>query len=118
MLPSLLTRDIREGIKQFLVTGFEPSDQHLNGLMSRFVASDHEHAWLKGPYVQMGLPFRPGAQGRDFFGTFSTEFPGFTHQERAWARLRSGDANRPANTLPPVLPRPRLRADLGAANPR
>jgi len=99
MLPSLLTRDIREGIKQFLVTGFEPSDQHLNGLMARFVASDHEHAWLKGPYVQMGLPFRPGALGKAFFEDFATEFPGFTHQERAWARLRSGNGRTPSNTL-------------------
>jgi DEAD/DEAH box helicase domain-containing protein len=99
MLPSLLTRDIREGIKQLLVTGFEPSDRHLNGLMSRFAALDLEHAWLKGPYVQMGPPFRPGARGRDFFGTFATEFPNFTHQEQAWKRLRSGDDSKPANTL-------------------
>jgi len=99
MLPSLLTRDIREGIKQFLITGFEPSDQHLAGLMTRFVASDHEHAWLKGPYVQMGLPFRPGARGRNFFSAFETVFPGFTHQERAWARLQSGEGSKPTNTL-------------------
>jgi hypothetical protein len=38
MLPSLLTRDIQDGLKQFLTTGFEPSDHHLHGLMARFVA--------------------------------------------------------------------------------
>jgi hypothetical protein len=37
MLPSLLTRDIQEGLKQFLATGFEPADGHFHGLMSRFV---------------------------------------------------------------------------------
>lgn len=40
MLPSLLTRDIQQGLQQFPVTGFEPSDNFLHGLMGRFV-KDH-----------------------------------------------------------------------------
>jgi DEAD/DEAH box helicase domain-containing protein len=99
MLPSLMTRDIQEGIKQFLVTGFEPSDHHLHGPMSRFVSADNEQAWLTGPYVQMGLPFRQGKRGQNFFSNFATEFPGFRHQERAWSRLQSGEGAHPANTL-------------------
>ena len=39
MLPSLLTRDIQDGLKQFLITGFEPTDHHLHGLMARFVST-------------------------------------------------------------------------------
>ncbi|MCF8208979.1 MAG: hypothetical protein K9K38_06195 [Rhodoferax sp.] len=31
MLPSLLARDIQQGIQQFLITGFEPSDDFLHG---------------------------------------------------------------------------------------
>ena len=85
MLPSLLARDIQQGLKQFLVAGFEPADAFMHGLMSRFV--DDEAAWLKGPYVQMGLPFVAGTAGRKFFQTFETEFPGYSHQEQAWKRL-------------------------------
>ena len=99
MLPSLLTRDIQDGIKQFLVTGFEPSDAHLHGLMSRFVDEAQSSAWLKGPFVQMGLPFRHGRAGKHFFPGFELKFPGYSHQERAWTRLRSGDGHAPANTL-------------------
>ncbi|WP_210147840.1 DEAD/DEAH box helicase [Aromatoleum petrolei] len=55
--------------------------------MSRFVADPG--AWLKGPYVQIGLPFVPGAASRDFFAGFQTEFPGYSHQEQAWNRLSS-----------------------------
>ena len=99
MLPSLLTRDIQDGLKQFLVTGFEPSDGHLHGLMSRFVDEAQSSAWLKGPFVQMGLPFRHGRGGRHFFPGFELKFPGYSHQERAWMRLRSGQAHAPANTL-------------------
>ena len=49
MLPSLLARDIQQGIKQFLITGFEPADGFFHGVMRRFV--DNEPAWLKGPYL-------------------------------------------------------------------
>lgn len=85
MLPSLLARDIQTGLKQFLVSGYEPADAFLHGLMSRFV--DDEAAWLKGPYVQMGLPFALGSSGRRFFSGFETEHPGYHHQEMAWQRL-------------------------------
>ena len=87
MLPSLLARDIQQGLQQFLVTGFEPSDDFLHGLMSRFVKD--QSGWLKGPYLQMGLPFTPGTAGRSFFGAFKTEHPSHSHQEAAWQRLSS-----------------------------
>ena len=85
MLPSLLAREIRTGLRHFLVTGFEPSDTRFAGLVSRF--AEDESRWLKGPFVQIGLPFRQGAKGRDFFADFQTKYPGFVHQENAWNRL-------------------------------
>ena len=87
MLPSLLARDIQQGLQQFLITGFEPSDDFMHGLMRRFV--DEKSGWLKGPYLQVGLPFATGQAGRQFFSGFKTEFPGHSHQEAAWSRLSS-----------------------------
>lgn len=87
MLPSLLARDIQTGLKQFLVSAFEPADVFTHGLMSRFV--EDEEGWLKGPYVQVGLPFSVGKAGRTFFPGFQTTFPCFQHQEQAWDRLSS-----------------------------
>ena len=87
MLPSLLARDIQQGITQFLITGFEPADGFFHGVMRRFV--DNEAAWMKGPYLQVGLPFRHDSAGRDFFSTFQTEHPAYTHQCAAWQRLTS-----------------------------
>jgi hypothetical protein len=43
MLPPLLTHDIIQGLKQFLITGFEPSIPFFQGLMQRYVAD--EQAW-------------------------------------------------------------------------
>ena len=87
MLPSLLAHDIQTGLKQFLVSGFEPADAFVHGLMRRF--TEDEKAWLKGPYVQLGLPFKLGSSGHTFFKTFETEHPGYEHQEIAWMRLSS-----------------------------
>ncbi|HCZ16975.1 MAG TPA: hypothetical protein DHV85_20880 [Candidatus Accumulibacter sp.] len=87
MLPSLLAREIQNGLKHFLTTGFEPSDPLFAGVMQRF--TDDEGRWLKGPYIQIGLPFRTGTRGRSFFASFETEYPGHVHQEAAWQRLAS-----------------------------
>ena len=95
MLPSLLARDIQNGLKHFLTTGFEPSDPLFAGVMRRF--TQDESRWLKGPYVQVGLPFRLGTKGRTFFNGFETDHPGFVHQEAAWGRLASDGT--PAATL-------------------
>ena len=64
MLLSLLARDIRRGFQQFLVTGFEPLDDFLHGLIARFV--QEPAGWFKRPYLQAGLPFAAGASGREF----------------------------------------------------
>lgn len=87
MLPSLLARDIQTGLKQFLVTAYEPSDDFFHGLISRFV--ENESAWMKGPFLQTGLPFRPGPAGTAFFDGFETQKPSYTHQEKSWQRLSS-----------------------------
>ena len=56
MLPSLLAREVQTGLKQVLTVGFEPSDPLFAGVMERF--TEQESRWMKGPYVQLGLPFR------------------------------------------------------------
>ena len=45
MLPSLLAREIQNGLKHFLTTGFEPSDHLFSGVMKRFTAD--ESSWMK-----------------------------------------------------------------------
>ncbi|MBU1282126.1 MAG: DEAD/DEAH box helicase [Gammaproteobacteria bacterium] len=95
MLPPLLTHDIIQGLKQFLITGFEPSNPFFKGLMQRYVAD--EQAWLKGPFLQLGLPFRTGSQGAGFFPGLTMQHAGYVHQEKSWERLASDKMA--ANTL-------------------
>ncbi len=82
MLPSLLTAEIRKALKTFLIVGFEASDVFFSGVVKRF-AEENEERWMKGPWLQMGLPFRSGEKGVDYFADFQTEHPGYVHQENA-----------------------------------
>ena len=99
MLPSLVAQEIREGLRQFLVTGFEPSNAGFRGLVGRFL--EQPGSLDKGPYLSIGLPFRPGSGGRDFFAGLTTKHPPHRHQEAAWRRLTSGQpgGQPPASTL-------------------
>ncbi|NCT69100.1 MAG: DEAD/DEAH box helicase [Rhodanobacteraceae bacterium] len=95
MLPSILASEIRESTRRFLVSAYEASDAFFHGVMQRFVERDQSVD--KGPYLQVGLPFRGGVEGKKFFPGFELEHPGFAHQEAAWRRLASN--REAANTL-------------------
>ncbi len=95
MLPSILASEIRKSTRSFLVSAYEASDAFFNGVMQRFV--DREHSVDKGPYLQVGLPFRTGSEGIGFFGGFEIAHSGFAHQEAAWRRLAS--TREASNTL-------------------
>lgn len=87
MLPSLLAHDIVEGLKNFIITGFETPTPLFGGMFTRFV--EETGNLYKGPFLSVGLPYQPGTAGRDFFSGFETAFSPFVHQEQAWQRLRS-----------------------------
>ena len=83
MLPSLVVDEVRRGVAETLRTQFEPSTAHFKDAVRRLIDAP---SWVKGPYVQLGMPFVPGDSGCDFFGAFQTEHPAFLHQEQAWQR--------------------------------
>lgn len=95
MLPSILANEIRNATRRFLIAAYEASDGYFHGIVQRFV--EGENGVGKGPYLQVGLPFRTGSRGRNFFPGFEVEHPGFVHQELAWQRLASNQEA--ANTL-------------------
>ena len=83
----LLAREIQFGLKQFLITAYEPSDPFFSGIMKKF--TQDESRWMKGPYLQLGLPFRSGVAGRTTSIDSRRSTSGFVHQEAAWNRLAS-----------------------------
>lgn len=98
MIPGLLANEVSAALREFIVTGFETETSPFKGEFRRLVEEQQEgEAFIKGPYVSIGLPFLTGKVGRDFFSGFETEFPPFAHQEQAWKRL--GSNQQASNTL-------------------
>ena len=98
MIPGLLAKEVSAALREFIVTGYETETPPFKGEFRRLVEEQQNgEAFIKGPYVSIGLPFLTGSSGRDFFKSFETEFPPYAHQEQAWERLASD--RRPANTL-------------------
>ena len=65
MIPSLLATEIRSSVADFLTTEFRPATTGFKGLIDRFLSE--RDAIFKGPYLSMGLPFRAGSAGKDYF---------------------------------------------------
>jgi len=83
MLPSLVVEEVRHGVAETLRAQFEPSTDLFKDAVRRLIDDPN---WVKGPYVQLGMPFVAGSAGKGFFPGFETEYPAFLHQELAWQR--------------------------------
>src|SRR5690606_37190556 len=98
MIPGLLATEVAAALREFIVTGFETETAPFAGEFRRLVEEQQDgEAFIKGPYVTVGLPFLSGRAGRNFFSGFQTEFPPHAHQEQAWQRLAAN--GKAANTL-------------------
>ena len=58
MIPGLLAQDIAQSLREFITTGFETDTWPFSGKFEALVSkSDDGDAFVKGPYVSIGLPF-------------------------------------------------------------
>ncbi|MBV6622635.1 MAG: DEAD/DEAH box helicase [Rivularia sp. (in: Bacteria)] len=78
--------EIRQSIQDFLKTEFRPASPGFEDLIQRFLSTPE--AIFKGPYLSIGLPFRPGSTGTDYFPDVPMAFPPHRHQEQAFDRLK------------------------------
>lgn len=85
MIPSVLVKQVRQGVEDFLKTTFPISTPFFHGLIDRLLAEEGEV--FKGPYLSIQLPFRKGKGGADFFPDVPLAFPPYLHQEQAFKRL-------------------------------
>ncbi|MEH6387770.1 MAG: DEAD/DEAH box helicase [Pseudomonas profundi] len=90
MIPGLLATEVAAALREFIVTGFETETRPFSDEFRRLVEEQQNgEAFIKGPYVSVGLPFLVGQAGTKFFKGFSTQHPPYAHQEQAWQRLAS-----------------------------
>ena len=91
MIPGLLAQEIARSLREFIVTGFETDTQPFAGKFDDLVNNNQNgEAFIKGPYISIGLPFKKHKNSRhDVFSGFTTEYSPFIHQQEAWSNLRS-----------------------------
>ena len=94
MLPSILSREIKEGIARFLQSTFPPSTPCFNGALDTLL--NEEGAVFKGPYYSLRLPFQSSKDERLPFAAISFPFRPHTHQALAFGRLCGAE---PSSTI-------------------
>ena len=85
MIPSLLAREIRLGLNDYLRTTFPVTSPFFKDVFDEFLG--REDSLFRGPYVLLGLPFTPGRGSGEFFPEVPLGYRPHLHQERAFARL-------------------------------
>ena len=86
MIPSVITRQIERGVKEFLLTTFPITNPFFAGTLERLL--DSPGMLFRGPYLSVKLPFVPAKDGpRPFLEVLPESFAPYRHQQQAWDRL-------------------------------
>lgn len=86
MIPSVLSKQIEKGIKDFLSTTFHITTPFFHGMLEQFLEAPG--TVFKGPYVSINLPFRQSEESaRHFFPEVPLTITPYRHQEKAFKRL-------------------------------
>ena len=85
MIPSVVAAEITEALRDFLTTGFKPSNPELASVIDDFLAEPGSLA--KGPYLSVALPFRRAPEGGEPFPDVPLGFVPYQHQRTAFERL-------------------------------
>ena len=84
MIPSILSRQIHQGLKDFLATTFQSTNPFFHGVLEKFLSTDG--SLNKGPYISLQLPFEKGGD-QEYFPHVPLGYTPYRHQEKAFARL-------------------------------
>ena len=85
MIPSVVASEVTGALRDFLATGFGPSNPALAGVVDDFLAEPGNLA--KGPYLSIALPFQPAPEGGEPFPEIPLGFTPYRHQRIAFSRL-------------------------------
>ncbi len=88
MIPSLVANEVIGALRDFLNTGFGPSNPALAHVIDDFLADAENLA--KGPYLSVALPFQQAPDGGEPFPDVPLGFTPYRHQRTAFSRLAAG----------------------------
>jgi DEAD/DEAH box helicase domain-containing protein len=84
MIPSALAAQLEQGLRDFLLSSFNATTPGFDSAIQRLL--DEPGRLLKGPHLQVSLPFVRGSRA-DWFPKVPLAFTPHKHQEVAFARL-------------------------------
>lgn len=84
MIPTVVAAEVVDALRDFLVTGFTPSNPNLASVIDDFLAEPAN--LVRGPYLSLALPFRK-ASGDEPFPQVPLGFTPYRHQRTAMERL-------------------------------
>ncbi len=91
MIPSLLDRQIRQGVADFVRTTFDITTPTFKGVVDALC--DEPDRMFQGPWISLGLPFQQGVRNsKDFFPELNLSITPYSHQEKAWDRITAGQS--------------------------
>ncbi len=85
MIPSVVASEVLGALRDFLATGFGPSNPALAKVIDDFLAEPENLA--KGPYLSIALPFQRAPEDREAFPEVPLGFTPYRHQRIAFSRL-------------------------------
>ena len=88
MIPSTLASEVSDALRDFLSTGFGPSNSALASVMDDFL--ERQDNLIKGPYLSVALPFQRAPEGGEPFLETPLGFTPYRHQRVAFDRLAAG----------------------------
>ena len=88
MIPSVVADEVTGALRDFLATGFGPSNPALAHVIDDFLAQPDNLA--KGPYLSIALPYQQAPEGGDPFPEVPLGFTPYRHQRTAFSRLAAG----------------------------
>ena len=88
MTPSVVADEVTGALRDFLATGFGPSNPALAHVIDDFLAEADNLA--KGPYLSIALPFQQAPEGGEPFPEVPLGFTPYRHQRTAFSRLAAG----------------------------
>ena len=97
MIPSVVAHEVARALRDFLATGFGPSNPPLAHVLDDFLAEQEN--LVKGPYLSIALPPKLAPEGGEPFPDVPLGFTPYRHQRIAHQRLDSGAAHGGRSTI-------------------
>ena len=89
MLPSILAKQLEQGIGDYIKTTFPMTNEPFKGSVDNLLAT--KDSVYHEPYVAVRLPFRVASEMPDCFESIHPEYLPYVHQQKAFERLVGDD---------------------------